>query len=106
MFVEGRQVNEKVRFPEPYQKSIRRAVEILCEAGCTDIFLFGSLATGESGDRSDIDLAVRGCPKGEFFRLLGQLLLELDYPVDLVDLDRHDAFAHYLEQEGGLLQIG
>ena len=55
---------------------------------------------------SDIDLAIRGCPKGAFFHLLGRLLLELDYPVDLVSLDRQNDFAHYLEKEGGLLRIG
>ncbi len=99
-------MDEKVQIPEPYQENVRRAVGILKGAGCTDIFLFGSLAAGESGDQSDIDLAIRGCPKGEFFHVLGRLLLELDYPVDLVNLDRQDAFARYLEREGGLLQIG
>lgn len=99
-------MNEKVQLPETYQKNIRRAVEILKVAGCTDIFLFGSLATGNIRGESDIDLAIRGCPKGKFFHLLGRLLLDLDYPVDLVNLDRQDAFAHYLEKEGGLLQIG
>jgi len=99
-------MNEKVQLPETYQKDVRRAVEILKEAGCTDIFLFGSLASGEIKDKSDIDLAIRGCPKGEFFHLLGRLLLELDYPVDLVNLDRQDAFARYLEEEGELHQVG
>lgn len=37
------------------------------EAGCSEIFLFGSLASGEVGDKSDIDLAIRGCPQGKFF---------------------------------------
>ncbi|TEU11239.1 MAG: nucleotidyltransferase domain-containing protein [Anaerolineales bacterium] len=99
-------MNDKVQLPETYQKDVRRAVEILKGAGCTDVFLFGSLATGEVKGQSDIDLAVRGCPKGKFFHLLGRLLLELDYPVDLVNLDRQDAFARYLEKEGELLQIG
>ncbi len=92
--------------PESYRKDIRHAIEILKQAGCTDVFLFGSLATGKVRDRSDIDLAVRGCPPGEFFNLLGRLLLELNYPVDLVSLDRQDAFARYLEERGELLQIG
>ena len=92
--------------PEAYQKDIRHAIEILKQAGCTDVFLFGSLATGKVRDKSDIDLAVRGCPPGEFFNLLGRLLLELNYPVDLVSLDRQDAFARYLEEQGELLQIG
>jgi predicted nucleotidyltransferase len=99
-------VDHVTPLPESYRKDIRRAIEILKEAGCTDVFLFGSLATGEVRDKSDIDLAVRGCPQGEFFPLLGRLLLELNYPVDLVSLDRQDAFARYLEEQGELLQIG
>jgi hypothetical protein len=38
--------------------------------------------------------------------LLGRLLLELEHPVDLVDLDGQHAFACYLEEEGDLLQVG
>jgi predicted nucleotidyltransferase len=91
--------------PETYQRSLQRAVEILKTAGCTDIFLFGSVATGQIGEDSDIDLAIRGCPKGSFFHLLGQLLLQLDHPVDLVSLDSQDAFARYLEQNGELVRI-
>lgn len=96
---------QKFQISETYQKDIHRAIEILKEAGCSEIFLFGSLASGEVGDKSDIDLAIRGCPQGKFFHLLGKLLLELDYPVDLVNLDRQDAFAQYLEKEGELIQI-
>jgi hypothetical protein len=32
--------------------------------------------------------------------------MELEHPVDLVDLDRQHAFARYLEEEGDLLQVG
>jgi len=96
----------KVQLPETYQRDVRRAVEILTEAGCTHVFLFGSLVAGQVGERSDIDLAIRGCPKGRFFHLVGRLLLELNHPVDLVSLDSQDAFARYLEEEGGLLQVG
>ena len=99
-------MKEKVQLPKTYQEDVHRAVEILKEAGCTHVFLFGSLTAGRIRDGSDIDLAVRGCPKGRFFHLLGKLLLELDHPVDLVSLDRQDAFACYLEEEGELLQIG
>lgn len=98
-------INEKAHIPEPYRKDVYKAVEILKVAGCTEIFLFGSLATDRMSDNSDIDLAVRGCPNGEFFHLLGQLLLELDHPIDLINLDKQDAFARYLEQEGELFQI-
>lgn len=98
-------MEQQVQFPEPYQRDINRAVSILKEAGCTHVFLFGSLTTGKIWDESDIDLAVRGCPRGKFFHLLGRLLLELDHPVDLVDLDSQQALAHYLEKEGRLHQV-
>lgn len=92
--------------PETYLRSLKQAVEILKAAGCTEVFVFGSGVTGQVRDNSDLDLAVRGCPKGKFFQVLGQLLLELDYPVDLISLDSQDSFARYLEEEGELVRVG
>jgi predicted nucleotidyltransferase len=68
--------------------------------------LFGSGITGKVRNESDIDLAVRGCPHGHFFHLLGRLLWELERPTDLVDLDAPDAFAQHLQTEGVLLRVG
>jgi predicted nucleotidyltransferase len=99
-------VEQQVQFPETHQKEVRRAISILKEAGCTHVFLFGSLTTAGLRGESDVDLEVQGCPKGKFFHLLGRLLMELEHPVDLVDLDRRRAFAYYLEEEGDLLQVG
>jgi predicted nucleotidyltransferase len=95
----------KVQILQAYQSDIRRAIEILKEAGCSQIFLFDSLATGQVIHTSDIDLAVRGCPKGAFFHLFGKLVLELDHPVDLISLDSNDAFGYHLEKRGDLLRI-
>lgn len=97
---------EVTQLPKVYESDIRRAVQILKEAGCTHVFLFGSLAAGKIRDGSDIDLAIRGCPRGQFFHLLGRLLLELDHPVDLIDLDGQSAFARYLVEKGELHQVG
>ena len=91
---------------ENYEKNIRQAVEILKEAGCREIFLFGSLAENRIREGSDIDIAVRGCPKEKFFHLLGKLLLKLDVDADLVDLDENDAFPRYLIQNERLVKIG
>lgn len=99
-------MDKKIQFPQAYRKDVFRAVEILKEEGCSHVFLFGSLTAKKVRDGSDIDIAVRGCPKGSFFHLLGRLTLELDHPVDLVSLDRQDAFACYLEDEGDLLKVG
>jgi predicted nucleotidyltransferase len=100
------QMTAKIAVPEVLQEDIDRAVKILKEGGCTEIYLFGSGATGEVRNGSDIDLAVRGCPQRHFFHLLGRLLWELDHPADLVDLDAPEAFAQYLQKEGVLLRVG
>jgi predicted nucleotidyltransferase len=93
------------RLPIEYRRDLLRAVEVLKAAGCTHLFVFGSLARGRVSDQSDVDLAIRGCPKGQFFSLLGRLTLDLDHPVDLVNLDTADRFARYLEEEKGLVRI-
>lgn len=92
--------------PQIFEKDIRRAVEILKEEGCSEIYLFGSGVKGKIEDGSDLDLAVRGCPPGYFFRLLGRLLWELDHSVDLVNLDTQDDFAKFLQNEGLLTRLG
>jgi predicted nucleotidyltransferase len=92
--------------PRTYQKDVRPAVTILQEEGCAEVYLFGSLAGRKTRRGSDIDLAVRGCPKGEFFHVLGRLLLELDHSVHLVNLDTQGDFAQYLQREAALVRIG
>lgn len=91
--------------PEMYQKDVQLATQILKESGCSQVFVFGSLASGKTRRDSDIDLAVQGCPEGQYFRILGRLLLELDHPVDLVLLDRHDPFGVFLQEHQELVQI-
>ncbi|MBM4045216.1 MAG: nucleotidyltransferase domain-containing protein [Planctomycetes bacterium] len=98
-------MNTDITLPEAFRRDIDRAVQILKDAGCTEVFVFGSLAEGRASERSDIDLAVRGCPKGDFFRLLGKLLMELDHPVHLVSLDREDPFAEFLQKRRELVRV-
>lgn len=88
------------------ERDIAHAVQILKAGGCSEIFLFGSAASGKMHDASDLDIAVRGCPQGRFFLLLGKLMWELNCPVDLVNLDTPDPFARYLQQEGLLVRVG
>lgn len=57
--------------PREYRADIERAIEILKEGGCREIHVFGSVAEGQTRTGSDIDIAVRGCPPGSFFALLG-----------------------------------
>lgn len=69
------------------------------------MYVFGSVAVGAAGPRSDLDIAVRGCPAERFYRLLGRLMEELEHPVDLVDLDLETSVAEYLRKEGQLVHV-
>ena len=55
--------------------------------GILEAWLFGSIARGDPRPGSDVDIAVRGCAPGAFFRLAAELERALDAPLDLVDLD-------------------
>ena len=87
-----------------YQNQIDKAVEILKEAGCKEIYVYGSILD-EDKEASDIDLAVKGCPPEKFFKVYSKLMFALDYPVDLIDLDRDKDFAEHLVSKGKLLNV-
>ena len=92
--------------PDEYCADVARAVEICKAEGCRDVFIFGSVAAGQNRPRSNLDIAVRGCPPEHFYRLLGRLMDELSHPVNLVDLDIEIRVAEFLEQEGQLVRVG
>ena len=82
------------------------ATDILKKAGCTEIFLFGSQATGRAHAGSDIDLGVKGLPPRLFFRMHSDLEEALQMPVDLVDFDFQKDFFSLLQRVGELKKIG
>ncbi len=90
---------------EKMKKRVEKAAILLKSAGCKEVFLFGSVAEGSDNENSDIDIAIKGCPPGRFFELLGKLMLELDCRVDLVNLDHEDAFSKHLLNNGQLLHV-
>lgn len=94
------------RIPVEYRSDVERAVEISKAEGCREVYVFGSVAVGDMGSRSDLDIAVRGCPPERFYRLLGRLMDELSLPVDLIDLDVETRVAEFLEEEGELIHVG
>jgi predicted nucleotidyltransferase len=87
------------------KRRVEKAASLLKSAGCKEVYLFGSVAEGNDNESSDIDIAIKGCPPGRFFELLGKLMLELDCRVDLVNLDHEDAFSKHLLNKGQLLHV-
>jgi predicted nucleotidyltransferase len=93
------------KIPESHQKDIQTAVDILKEEGCKEIYLFGSLVNGDFTEKSDVDLAVKGIKKRNFFKILGKLIMALDHSVDLVNLEKRDRFSAMLKKKGELLRV-
>lgn len=85
---------------------LAKATNILKNAGCTEIYLFGSQATGNANDNSDVDLGVKGLPPKLFFRMHSDLEEALKMPVDLVDFDYQKDFFDLLQRVGELKKIG
>lgn len=89
-----------------YRKDIDEAITILKAEGCTEIYIFGSLAEGgEPRPGTDIDIAVKGLVRSKFFSIYGRLLSSLDHPVDLVDLDGDSPLARVLATKGTLHRV-
>jgi predicted nucleotidyltransferase len=91
---------------EKVRHEIEVAARILKEAGATEVYVFGSAATGDMRPDSDIDLAIRGLPPRLFFPTMSKVTFAVSRPIDLVDLDDAKDFADFLTQEGELVRVG
>lgn len=91
--------------PKKYQNDVKKAITILSAEGCKEIYLFGSLVNGDITDSSDIDLAVTGIRKEDFFEIFGELMMELEHPVDLINLEWKSRFVTFLKEKGELVRV-
>lgn len=67
--------------------------------GAVRVWLFGSSASGRKPGR-DLDLAVEGIAPARFFQFLGELMLSLSKPVDLVSLEKQSKLSALIRREG------
>ena len=68
-----------------------QAVEILKKYGAKRVIVFGSLCrSGQFHHDSDIDLAVEGIPPQHFIRAGADLMMGLDWSIDLKPLEEVD----------------
>ena len=90
--------------PPKYQRDIETAKNLLKNEGCQSVYLFGSLVTGKYHDNSDIDIGIKGLPKGKFFATCAKVYFALDN--DIVDFDNNDEFYSLLSRLGEVVEIG
>jgi predicted nucleotidyltransferase len=88
-----------------HMADLERAVRILQEEGCQEIYLFGSVALGNAGPDSDLDIGIRDYPRERFFRIYGRLLTELEHDADLVDFGHQSALFSVLSEVGEVRRI-
>lgn len=62
------------------------------DVGVKEIYLFGSIITGNFRKESDIDIAISGLGKKRFFSIWSSLDDFTDFNVELVDIDEEDDF--------------
>ncbi len=93
------------RLSPEIEKDLIIAVDYLKSVGCTEIFLFGSAATGEVTKDSDLDIAVRGIKPADFFFVYGELLMRLTRSADLIDLDIQKKFGQQLMDSDSLKRV-
>lgn len=67
--------------------------------GAARVWLFGSSASRSRGGR-DLDLAVEGLAPARFFHFLGELMLAVSKPVDLVALNKRSKLGALIRKEG------
>lgn len=96
----------ELNIPRKYRQDIEDATNFLKSEGCEAIFLFGSLVTGKIHENSDIDIGIKGLPKGKFFHVYSKLYFNFDNKIDLVDFDKNDDFYSMLYKLGEVIQIG
>jgi predicted nucleotidyltransferase len=93
-------------YPDWFVKEAERLARKLVEAFEVDaVYLFGSSAWGERfNPNTDIDLAVSGLAPDKYFKAIGYLERETEFPFDLVDLEiAPDSLRERILQKGKLL---
>jgi predicted nucleotidyltransferase len=96
----------ELNVPQKYRQDIETAKNLLKNEGCEAVFLFGSMVTGKIRDDSDIDIGVKGLPRGKFLNLFGRLYFDFENKIDLVDFDADSDFFSMLDRIGEVVQIG
>ena len=97
--------NQETQYRRKAENTIPQILQILMKYAPTRIVLFGSLTKGDRFSlHSDIDIAVEGIPRTQFFRAYADLMMSLDVPIDLKPVeDLEGPILDRIAKEGRLL---
>ena len=96
----------KKDIPQEFEKDIKKATEILLKEGCLEIYIFGSIANGNTSMDSDIDFAVIGLPKGKLYKIGAMLNMALSHEFDLIKLDNsEDNFSRFIAEKEVFIRV-
>ena len=95
-----------INIPNIFKNDVTIATKILQDAGCKEIYLFGSLVEGNYADHSDIDIAVRGLDEEKYFLVSSKIMRSIKHDFDLIDLDEeNNNFNKFLEINTRLVRV-
>ena len=91
--------------PASFQVDVDAAVAILQKHGAKEIYLFGSLATGEYSENSDIDMAVRGIDPAVYLQAYADLSFSIERRIDLLNMETQERFSAMLFRQKELIRV-
>jgi predicted nucleotidyltransferase len=98
--------NMELKIPQKYRKDVENATTLLKNEGCQSIYLFGSLVTGKNHKNSDIDIGIKGLPKGKYFETCAKVYFAVDNNIDIVNFDNEQELFSLLARQGEVIEIG
>ena len=72
---------------------------LACRYGAATVWLFGSSTDRRKRGR-DLDLAVEGVAPARFFQFVGDLMMSLSKPVDVVVLEKRSKLGALIRRDG------
>ena len=84
---------------------VQKAVQILGQRGCSDVFLYFSSRQTQENPAENIDLAVAGMDNREYFDAYKELYQELKHPVELIRLDDDNQYSRMIRNQDILIRV-
>ena len=97
-------VEKNSTLPKDVIRDLQKIKKILIRHGVRRIILFGSMATGDYTDNSDIDICFEGIPASKYFRVIAECMIAVDRRISLLALeDLHGYLKEKALREGKII---